>query len=122
MSAHEPSVPRDAEHCDYPDCEQHYRMIVEHAHDALLAIQGSTAPDGLWENKALHGVATEGLRYHAATELTCRPATPEETAQIDEAVRAGRITFDPGWNSHKPGCPRLTAAGDPPCTCGAVNR
>ena len=25
-------------------------------------------------------------------------ATPEETAAIDEAVRAGRITFAPGWN------------------------
>lgn len=34
----------------------------ERMRDALLAIHGSTGPDGLWENKAIHGVAADGLR------------------------------------------------------------
>lgn len=39
-------------------------------------------------------------------EPNCRPATAEETAEIDEAVAAGRIDFEPGWNA-----PRCSECG-----------
>lgn len=34
---------------------------VDRMRDALLAIHGATGPNGLYENKALHCVAAEGL-------------------------------------------------------------
>lgn len=44
---------------------------------------------------------------------TCK--RPFETVGVKDLVGMG-------YFSHKSDCPRMSAAGDPPCTCGAENR
>lgn len=93
---------------------------------ADLGLAGSNHP--IAYPRALRALAAEVRRLRGAAEpggnrcFACSQPVPALSPEMQQRLDTALAAFGPMATIHRPGCAILSAAGNPACSCGAVNR